>query len=134
MKRLTIGEVAARTGLRTSALRYYESEELLPIAERRGGKRVYAEEVLDRLALIDAGRRAGLRISELRHLTGQMERSTPPSASWPSVAARKRVELEERLAELRSMQATLEQLARCSCTTIEECAGKLRAASAKSPA
>jgi len=46
---LTIGEVAKRTGLAASALRYYERERLIPTADRRGGRRVYGEDVLDRL-------------------------------------------------------------------------------------
>ena len=130
MKKLSIGALAARAGLRASALRYYEAEGLLPVPERRGGKRFYPEDALDRLALIRAGQRAGLRIGELRELIRQLDRPTPPSAGWHSVAARKRVELQERLAELRSMQQALERLAQCSCSTLGECAQRIRLASA----
>ena len=48
---LAIGEVAARAGMSTSRIRYYEARGLLPVAERAAGKRRYAEEVFRRLAI-----------------------------------------------------------------------------------
>jgi MerR family redox-sensitive transcriptional activator SoxR len=59
---LTIGEVARRAGVRTSAIRYYEEAGLLPEPERVGGKRRYEKEILRRLALIGGAKRAGFTL------------------------------------------------------------------------
>ena len=63
---LTIGQVASRTGLRASAIRYYESRGLLPKASRIGGKRVYEGLVLERLAIIELAKTAGFHLDEIR--------------------------------------------------------------------
>ena len=69
LETLTIGEVADRTGVAASALRYYEREGLIPKARRRGGKRVWLEDVVDRLALIGLAKSAGFTVSEIRTLS-----------------------------------------------------------------
>jgi len=55
---LSIGEVAAQAGIRTSSIRYYESVGVLPNPERAGGQRRYTPEVLDRLRFVDVAQRA----------------------------------------------------------------------------
>jgi len=62
---MDIGEVARRTGLRASALRYYESRGLIRAAARVGARRQFTEDVLQRLALIALGRAAGLSLEEI---------------------------------------------------------------------
>jgi DNA-binding transcriptional MerR regulator len=62
---MDIGEVARRTGLRASALRYYESRGLLRADARVGARRQFSDDVLDRLALIALGRAAGLSLEEI---------------------------------------------------------------------
>ena len=59
--RMTIGQVAARAGLNTSHIRYYEAIGVLPAPERISGQRRYGVEVLHRLAIIDVAQRAGGR-------------------------------------------------------------------------
>jgi len=65
MQELDIGEVARRAGLAPSALRYYEEKGLIRSVGRRGLRRVFAEEVMERLALIALGRAAGLSLEEI---------------------------------------------------------------------
>lgn len=65
MRELDIAEVARHSGLAPSALRYYEEKGLVQPIGRRGLRRVYAEEVLQRLALITLGRAAGLSLDEI---------------------------------------------------------------------
>ena len=60
---VSIGEIARRMGLRPSAIRFYESEQLLEPTRRRGGRRVYDESICERLALIQLARRAGFTIA-----------------------------------------------------------------------
>ncbi|HVL65059.1 MAG TPA: MerR family transcriptional regulator [Actinomycetota bacterium] len=66
--RIGIGEAAARAGVAPSALRYYESEGLLPPAERVSGRRVYPPGVVDRVALIQTAQAAGFSLAEIRSL------------------------------------------------------------------
>jgi DNA-binding transcriptional MerR regulator len=77
---LSIGEVARRSGVTASALRYYERTGLIPAGERSGGKRVYGDELLDRLALIRVAKTAGFRLTEIRTLLRGFDRRTPPGA------------------------------------------------------
>lgn len=123
---LSIGVVARRSGLAASALRYYERAGLIPPADRRGGKRAYGEEVLDRLALIDAAKAAGFRIAEIRALLEGLGRRTPPGSRWRALAARKQQELEARLAGLRRAKRMLAVVNRCECPTLEDCSRALR--------
>lgn len=62
---MDIGEVARRTGLRASALRYYEARGLIRADARIGARRQFADDVIDRLALIALGRAAGLSLEEI---------------------------------------------------------------------
>jgi len=123
---LTIGEVAKRTGIAVSALRYYERERLIPKADRRGGKRVYGEDVLDRLALIGVAKAAGFTVSEIRAFLAGVTRRSPPGPRWRKLARRKLSELEDRMAEVERMKQVLENLTRCECPTLDDCSRALR--------
>src|ERR671923_1495551 len=68
---LTIGEVARRAGVATSAIRYYERVGLLPPAERVSGQRRYGEETLGRLAFIGVAQNAGFSLREIRELVAR---------------------------------------------------------------
>jgi MerR family redox-sensitive transcriptional activator SoxR len=122
---LSIGEVARRAGLQTSAIRYYESEKLLPRPRRESGRRVYGEEVFDRLAVIALGRRAGFTIAELRRLLGGMS-GREPGAAWRELTATKLSELDARIAELERMKQMLAVVAACRCPTLSDCGRALR--------
>jgi redox-sensitive transcriptional activator SoxR len=124
---IPIGEVARRSGVAASALRYYERAGLIPRAEREGGKRVYGEDVLDRLALIRVAKAAGFRVSEIQTLLRGIGRRTPPGKRWRVLATRKRVELDARLQELEQARRVLESVTGCECPTLDVCARALRA-------
>ena len=123
---LTIGEVAKRTGVAASALRYYEREGLIPHADRRGGKRVYGEDILDRLALIGVCKGAGFTVAEMQTLIRGFGRRTPPGRRWRKLAAEKLTELDARIAEVERMKRVLETVTRCECPTLAECSRAIR--------
>ena len=127
MAELPIGEVARRAGLTPSALRYYEAEGLIPRAPQRGGRRVYPEAVLVRLAVIRLAKEAGFTVAEIRRLLSGFGRRTPPGKRWQSLAENKMAELDRRIAEARRMKKVLRALTRCECPTLEDCARALRA-------
>ncbi len=123
---LTIGEVARHAGIAASAIRYYERQGLLPLADRRFGKRVYGEDILDRLALIGVAKAAGFRVSEIHTLLRGFARRTPPGPRWRALAKRKVEELDARLTEVKRMKRVLEAVTRCECPTLEACSRALR--------
>lgn len=119
---LTIGEVARRAGLRTSAIRYYEETGLLPEPERAGGKRRYQEGILRRLALIAGAKRAGFTLEEIRTLLNGFPAGTGAAERWRVLASEKLVEVDEAVARLRETRELLEEALRCECASLDECA------------
>ncbi len=122
MATLTIGAVARRAGLRPSALRYYESVELLPAPARVNGRRRYDAAVLDRLAVIRLAQEAGFTIAEVRELlTGEDD----PPPRWRALAERKLVEVDAVIARAQATRRLLEESLRCNCVTLGQCASVL---------
>jgi len=130
---LTIGQVASQTGLRASAIRYYESRGLLPKASRIGGKRVYEGSVLERLAIIELAKTAGFHLDEIRS-TLVRAGEEKPAVRWKTVAQAKQHELEAELKRLMITKYVLTRMSACSCATLEECGRAFLDAVAKHPA
>ncbi len=126
MGELGIGEVGKQAGLASSAIRYYEREGLIPRADRRSGRRVYDENILERLSVIELAKRSGFTIAEIKRLLAGFTRKTPPGERWRRLAENKLRELDERIAEAKRMQAVLRVLTRCECPTFDDCARALR--------
>ncbi|HMS61702.1 MAG TPA: MerR family transcriptional regulator [Solirubrobacteraceae bacterium] len=116
----SIGEVARRVGLSTSALRYYEQLGLLPEPERVSGRRRYDGDALDRLAMIDIAQRAGLTLREAGVLLGGLQADTPPTDAWRELADRKLAEIEQLLARTAAMRDLLQVALSCDCLSLED--------------
>jgi MerR family transcriptional regulator, redox-sensitive transcriptional activator SoxR len=127
MEELTIGAVAQRAGIRSSAIRYYESVEVLPAPRRINGRRLYDSSVLDRLAVIQMAQQAGFTVSEIRTLFNGFAAETPASARWEALARQKLVEVDALIRRAQAMKRVLEEeLLRCRCLTLDECARCIR--------
>lgn len=123
MEELTIGEVAKRAGIRASAIRYYESVEVLPAPQRTNGRRHYDSHVLERLAVIQIAQQAGFSVAEIRTLFNGFTPGTPASARWEALAQQKLVEVDALIRRAQAMKRLLEEgLLRCRCLTLDECA------------
>lgn len=118
---LTIGDVARRTGLRTSALRYYEAAGLLQPVRRTRGRRVYDATVFESVALIRLAQDAGFTVSEVRRLLSGFDRAAPASTRWRSLAERKLDEVNARIERAEQMRELLERLLKCRCETLGDC-------------
>lgn len=121
MPALTIGEVAARAGVNTSHIRYYERVGVLPKPERAGGQRRYDEEVLHRLAIVDVAQRAGLTLDEIRDLTGPDNRGAHAGGRIRELAERKLPDLEALIARAEAVKAWLQLARSCDCRTVDVC-------------
>jgi DNA-binding transcriptional MerR regulator len=119
VRQLAIGDLAARAGMSTSRIRYYEARGLLPVPERAAGKRVYSEEVLRRLAIIDAAQRVGFTLEEIRDLLGS--RDQPAHERLRQLAALKLPELDDLIARATSVRRLLKICSKCNCESIDVC-------------
>ena len=117
---LRIGEVAARAGVNTSLIRYYERIGLLPPAERVSGQRRYNPAILRRLAVIDVAQRAGLSLDEVR---GVLDIGTDPlSDRLQELARNKLPEIEALITRAEQVREWLTAATGCECVAIDECA------------
>ena len=120
---LTIGEVAKRSGTATSALRFYEDQELIFSERNDSGHRRYPRAVLRRVAFIVFAQRIGLSLDEIRAELAQLPRSRAPErADWAKLSARWKARIGERIAELQRLQATLGECIGCGCLSLDRCA------------
>ena len=124
---MTIGQVARKTGLRASAIRFYEKAGLLPRPDRASGQRRYDDLVLDRLALVEFAKRCGFTLDEIRLLFHGFIDNAPLSARVREIAGKKLRELDELARGIEVMKATLKRAERCRCMDLQECGRKLRA-------
>lgn len=121
MNELTIGEVARRAGLHTSAIRYYESVGLLPPPKRVNGRRRYDADVFQRLGLIQLVRGAGFGISEMQDLFAAFSDDVPVANVWQAIAAKKEAEMQAIIAQAQATQRMLNQARNCQCEQVGEC-------------
>lgn len=123
---MTIGEVASRTAVPASTLRYYERAGVLPRARRQSGQRRYHEGVMLQIALIQLARQAGFTLGEVRDLFGDFRDRIRMGARFRALASRKLAEIEARIRNAEAMKAMLEEGLRYECLTLEDCSIVIR--------
>src|SRR5262245_54178067 len=121
MSTLPIGELARRTGLAQSAIRYYEAEGLLSSPDRRGGKRAFAPEVVEELMVIRIARELGCSLEDIRTLLNGFSPDTPPPARWRQLAEHKLPEVEATIQRAQAMKRMLTKGLRCDCVSLSDC-------------
>lgn len=119
---LTIGEIAERSGLPHSALRYYEREGLITAGRTAGGQRRYRRSVLRRLAFVRAARSIGIGLEEVRAaLDALPAERTPTRADWARLSRSWRGRLDEQIAALVALRDGLEGCIGCGCLSMTTC-------------
>ena len=120
--RLTIGEIASRSGVRTSTLRYYEERGLITSERTMGGQRRYARETLRRVAVIRAAQILGLTLEQIRSALNALPQArTPNRHDWERLSQTWRGSLDRRIAELEALQDRLSGCIGCGCLSLENC-------------
>ena len=119
---LTIGQLAQRAGLATSAIRFYERTGILPQPDRVGGRRRYGPDALRRLQVLDVAKRAGFSLDEAKLLLQSADAGTPAFESLRTLAERKLPEVEALIARAQSMRWWLLAATDCECTSLDVCA------------
>jgi MerR family transcriptional regulator, redox-sensitive transcriptional activator SoxR len=108
---LTIGEVASRSGVAPSALRFYEDEGLIVSSRTAGNQRRYERAVLRRIALIQAGRAAGIPLDRIRAALATLPaHRTPNRRDWERLSRGWREDIDSRIASLEALRNRLTTL------------------------
>ena len=120
---LTIGQVAERSGMAVSALRYYEAQGLVTATRTPGGARRFPRSVLRRLAFVRAAQNVGLTLPEIRAaLAALPDGRTPSAGDWARLSASWRDRLDERIRALEQLRDGLSSCIGCGCLSLTRCA------------
>ncbi len=120
--RLTIGELAARSGAATSALRFYEAKGLLSSERTAGGHRVYPRSTLRRVAFVRAAQRVGLTLEEIRTALDKLPSArTPTTDDWTRLSRSWQSRLDQRIVELQRLRDELGECIGCGCLSLKTC-------------
>ena len=119
---LTIGEVSKRSGVRASALRYYDDLGLISSERAGSGHRRYPRSVLRRIAFIVFAQRIGLSLDEI----GEELEELPPDRApgrrdWSRLSSTWTARIDERIAELERLRGSLTECIGCGCLSLDKC-------------
>ena len=119
---LTIGEVAARSGVATSALRFYEDQALIASERNDSGHRRFPRSVLRRVAFIVFAQKIGLSLEEIRvELAKLPQNRAPDRTDWAKLSSGWTKRIDDRIAELERMKSGLTECIGCGCLSLDRC-------------
>ena len=120
---LTIGDLAQRTGLAVSAIRFYETHGIVAPLRNAGGHRRYGRHDLRRLSFAMIAQRLGFPLSGIAaHLSALPAHRAPDRADWARIATGFRAEIDARIAALSQLGAHLDGCIGCGCLSLDRCA------------
>ena len=120
---LTIGQLSERSGVATSALRYYESRGLIRSERTAGNQRRYAQPELRRVAFIRSAQRVGLTLEEVEEALATLPSGrTPTKADWSRLSRTWRPRIDEQIARLERLREKLDGCIGCGCLSLRSCA------------
>jgi MerR family redox-sensitive transcriptional activator SoxR len=121
-RELTVGQVAARSGVAVSTLHFYESKGLIKSWRNQGNQRRYDREVLRRVAVIKVAQRTGIPLASIREALKSLPGERTPSAEdWKKLSAVWRVELNDRIDRLTRLRSQLDGCIGCGCLSLGVC-------------
>jgi MerR family redox-sensitive transcriptional activator SoxR len=119
---LTIGELSARSGVATSALRYYEDQGLIHAERTSGNQRRYRRPTLRRVAFIRSAQRVGLSLDEIAEALASLpEGRTPTRADWSRLSRDWRPRIDAQIERLERLRAKLDGCIGCGCLSLRTC-------------
>jgi MerR family transcriptional regulator, redox-sensitive transcriptional activator SoxR len=119
---LTIGELSRRSGVSQSALRFYERQGLIAAERTDGNQRRYPSVTLRRVALVQAGKAAGIPLERIRQALETLPAGRPPTKrDWQRLSASWGRELDERIATLEAIRTRLTTCIGCGCLSLQTC-------------
>jgi MerR family transcriptional regulator, redox-sensitive transcriptional activator SoxR len=123
VKRFTVGELAARAGVATSALRFYEANGLIQSERNVSGHRRYRADALRRVAFIRVAQRIGLSLGEIAAALASLpSKRTPTRSDWNKLSSRWLPRIDDEIAALELLRDRLDGCIGCGCLSLETCA------------
>jgi MerR family transcriptional regulator, redox-sensitive transcriptional activator SoxR len=120
---LPIGDLARRTGLSVSAIRFYEAEGLIAPRRSPGGQRRFLRADIRRLSFILIVQQLGFPIREIKALLkGLPESRTPTQSDWTALSRRMKSDLDARIVKLTQLRDQLDGCIGCGCLSLKRCA------------
>ena len=120
---LTIGHLAERAGVATSAIRFYESRGLIHSVRTTGNQRRYEQATLRRVAFIRTAQRVGLSLEEIAEALATLpDNRTPTKADWSRLSRTWRPRLDEQIERLERLREKLDGCIGCGCLSLRTCA------------
>lgn len=121
-RQLTVGEVAARSGVAVSTLHFYESKGLIQSERNRGNQRRYSREVLRRVAIIKVAQRTGIPLASIAEALSTLPQGRAPTpADWRRLSAGWKADLDDRINKLIGLRDQLNCCIGCGCLSMQEC-------------
>ena len=119
---LTVGQVAARSGVAVSTIHFYERKGLIRSSRTTGNQRRYLREVLRRVAVIKVAQRVGIPLDAIREaLLSLPQGRTPNERDWAMLSARWRADLDSRIKRLMRLRDELTKCIGCGCLSLDSC-------------
>jgi MerR family redox-sensitive transcriptional activator SoxR len=120
---LTVGQLAERSGVAPSALRYYESQGLIHAERTAGNQRRYPRPTLRRVAFIRSAQRVGLSLEEIGEALATLpENRTPTKADWARLSRSWRPRIDAQIERLERLRDKLDGCIGCGCLSLRRCA------------
>ena len=119
---ISIGQLSERSGVATSALRYYEDQGLISSERTPGNQRRYAKATLRRVGFIKSAQRVGLTLEEIRGALATLpDNRTPTKADWARLSRGWRPRLEEQIRRIERLRDNLDGCIGCGCLSLQKC-------------
>ncbi len=117
-----IGQLAKRSGIAVSALRYYADAGLLDTVRSEGGNRLFPRSALRRVSFIRIAQRLGHPLNDIRDALARLpDNRTPTQSDWSKLAQHMRGDLDQRIAELTRLRDSLDSCIGCGCLSLKKC-------------
>jgi len=120
---LTIGQIAERTGLTVSAIRFYENEGLITANRNRGGHRRFARAQVRSVSFVLIAQQFGLTLPQIKEILGELpDGRTPNAKDWAAISTALRHHLDAKITKLTKMRNSLDGCIGCGCLSLDACA------------
>ncbi len=120
---LSIGDLSERTGLAVSAIRFYETHDIIKPVRNKGGHRRYGRHDIRRLSFVIAAQKLGFPLAEIApHLRRLPDHKAPSKADWTRISRSFRKQIDARIAALEDLRDELDGCIGCGCLSLKSCA------------
>lgn len=120
---MSIGDLAERTGLSVSAIRFYETKGLVTPARNTGGQRRYLRSDIRRLSFVQVAQQLGFTIEDIRTALASLPQGrTPTQKDWEKISRNFRTHLDDRINRMTRLRDYLDGCIGCGCLSMKKCA------------